>query len=446
MSGLLNINGSDDPSYRYKMPRIVGKVEGRGNGIRTVIVNCSEVAQSLKRSPGQITKFFGCELGARSEYKEDLDRSTVSGAIDSKNLQEMLTIYIDKFVLCSECNNPETVQKLRGSKKSTSIELHCKACGAVSEADSSHKLCTYIFKEMGPEKSANKKEERKKKKLEKAMKKATSGESESQEGDSDVSKDRKKEKKEKKKKKDKKKKKEYTEEELERKRKKKEKKRREKEMLASMENGKSTPENGGKSPEDEASTSSDCEDGEPLQAAVSSISIDDVAAIDSAANSINAFIAKDENAKVSEVALLEQVKMLQTNCGLRPQDKIAVLFFAICDLPIERYEESSYFPALGKLVSNQEEEKEVLACMEEMVTRALPGAAQETAKSRVPLVLKFLYDEDVVEEETIIDWYSGKIKVVHERSVVPDTVVAEIKAKAEPIITWLKEADEDDEE
>lgn len=40
-----------DPFYRYKMERIQSKVEGKGNGIKTVIVNLSSVASSLSRPP-----------------------------------------------------------------------------------------------------------------------------------------------------------------------------------------------------------------------------------------------------------------------------------------------------------------------------------------------------------------------------------------------------------
>ncbi len=40
-----------DPFYRYKMERLQSKIEGKGNGIKTVIVNLSSVAQSLAR-PG----------------------------------------------------------------------------------------------------------------------------------------------------------------------------------------------------------------------------------------------------------------------------------------------------------------------------------------------------------------------------------------------------------
>lgn len=40
-----------DPFYRYKMERIQSKIEGKGNGIKTVIVNLTSVANSLDRPP-----------------------------------------------------------------------------------------------------------------------------------------------------------------------------------------------------------------------------------------------------------------------------------------------------------------------------------------------------------------------------------------------------------
>ena len=159
----INKDMRSDPHCRYKMSPIIGKVEGRGNGIKTCIVNCAEVAGQLHRTPGELCKFFGCELAAQSRITDD--RAIVNGAHTDKVLQQILDVFIDKFVLCPVCKLPET--KL--SVSNGDIYHKCKACGAKSLVDSTHKLCTFI---VNKGKKAGKKKDRKanvsKKKDEKA--------------------------------------------------------------------------------------------------------------------------------------------------------------------------------------------------------------------------------------------------------------------------------------
>lgn len=95
----LNVNRNvQDSFYRYKMPpiiakvillrdnseklarnnkRLVIKVEGKGNGIKTVIVNMVDVARALLRPPTYVTKYFGCELGAQTQFDIKVWKSTV---------------------------------------------------------------------------------------------------------------------------------------------------------------------------------------------------------------------------------------------------------------------------------------------------------------------------------------------------------------------------------
>jgi len=133
-----------DPFYRYKMPRLIAKVEGKGNGIKTVIVNMTEVAKALSRPPTYPTKFFGCELGAQTQFDHKNDRYIVNGSHTDDKLQTLLDGFIKKFVLCPGCSNPET--NLIVSAKRGTISQRCIACGYNGGVDMRHKLTTYILK------------------------------------------------------------------------------------------------------------------------------------------------------------------------------------------------------------------------------------------------------------------------------------------------------------
>lgn len=132
-----------DPFYRYKMPPIQAKVEGRGNGIKTAIPNLSEVARALGRPSAYVVKYFGSELGAQTKIDETNDRFLVNGQHDAGELQDSLDGFINKFVLCGSCKNPETEIEIKGKDF---LQRDCKACGLISQIDPRHKLLTYILK------------------------------------------------------------------------------------------------------------------------------------------------------------------------------------------------------------------------------------------------------------------------------------------------------------
>lgn len=54
------------------------------------------------------TKFFGFELGTQVKIVQKNDKYIVNGAHDAEKLQDVLDLFIEKFVLCSDCKNPET--------------------------------------------------------------------------------------------------------------------------------------------------------------------------------------------------------------------------------------------------------------------------------------------------------------------------------------------------
>lgn len=73
------------------------------------------------------TKYFGCELGAQTQFDLKRDRFIVNGAHEADKLQDLLDGFIRRFVLCPECENPETVLSVH--VKAQNISQKCQACG-----------------------------------------------------------------------------------------------------------------------------------------------------------------------------------------------------------------------------------------------------------------------------------------------------------------------------
>lgn len=133
------LKDTKDPHYRYKMPKLTAKVEGSGNGIKTVITNMTAIARALGRPPSYPTKYFGCELGAQVTMDKDF---VVNGSHDPEKLLNLLYGFIRKFVLCSKCNNPETTLSIVNGN----IKQKCIACGHESIIPKAiHKLTTFII-------------------------------------------------------------------------------------------------------------------------------------------------------------------------------------------------------------------------------------------------------------------------------------------------------------
>jgi len=129
-------NNQNDPFYRYKMPPLVIKTKGRGNGVKTELVNIDDIAKSLARDSESIMKFIGYELGTIA------NGIVINGNFNEYIIKGLLDKYITKFVICDICGNPETFFVIR--KKV--LKAECKACGGRYEVDINHKLTDYLLK------------------------------------------------------------------------------------------------------------------------------------------------------------------------------------------------------------------------------------------------------------------------------------------------------------
>ena len=150
-----------------RCPASSGKVEGRGNGIKTVLVNVIDLGLALNREAPEITKFFGCEVGAQTTYAADTERAIVNGAHRDGDLQNHLSKYIENFVLCKNCKLPETYYKIKDGL----ISQKCNACGSKEAVDMRHKLTAFILAQHKKAKAESSKKDKADKKKEKKEKK-----------------------------------------------------------------------------------------------------------------------------------------------------------------------------------------------------------------------------------------------------------------------------------
>jgi translation initiation factor 5 len=120
-------SGIKDPSYRYKMPKMVLQQESRGNGIKTNIFNVEDVAAALRVPSKAIMKYVCAELGANMEQT-----SIVKGKHTYDTLLTILDKFIGKYVCCKNCKYPELIRYLEGK---SDLRSKCNACGTQGKHD-----------------------------------------------------------------------------------------------------------------------------------------------------------------------------------------------------------------------------------------------------------------------------------------------------------------------
>lgn len=116
---MLNVNGSDDPHYRYKMPPLETTIINCKGGL-TLITNIDKVCTSIFRVAVDLKKFYSKSLGLTAQLVDE--GLQIPGRFDTTVLQEKLQRYINKVVLCSKCKCPETLPVKKN-------KLRCAACG-----------------------------------------------------------------------------------------------------------------------------------------------------------------------------------------------------------------------------------------------------------------------------------------------------------------------------
>ena len=117
---------------RFKLP----KAEIFYEGNTTVIKNFDKICDAVNRDSDLILKFLLGAVGTSGEM--DGVRVVFQGKIPPKQMQDKLKEYIDTYVMCSECNKPDT----HLVKQGRTILIRCDACGAFRSVKSKRKKIT----------------------------------------------------------------------------------------------------------------------------------------------------------------------------------------------------------------------------------------------------------------------------------------------------------------
>lgn len=111
------LGGEDDQFNLFKMLPVIGKVEGRGNGVKPRTVSCHDVTSALHCPPGYVCKLLGCEIGAKTGNDDSAFIYVVNDAFQQKVLTDICKKFIKMYVLYTSCSLSGTINKLKMNGK-----------------------------------------------------------------------------------------------------------------------------------------------------------------------------------------------------------------------------------------------------------------------------------------------------------------------------------------
>jgi len=117
--GMKDVPKRSSSGGRFEIPKAVLQKAGR----RTIITNIFEVASVLRREPNHLIKFLLKELATKGDLEGQ--RLFVLGVFTTDHINKKIELYVKTFVLCEECEKPDT--KL--IKEGRFWTMKCEACG-----------------------------------------------------------------------------------------------------------------------------------------------------------------------------------------------------------------------------------------------------------------------------------------------------------------------------
>ncbi|CAE6918718.1 eIF5 [Symbiodinium natans] len=151
--GSVNLNGSDDHHYRYTMPALEVKHEGKTKMKKSLLVNITPISEAVGRPVEALLQYISQSSNAAWNLdgkggKSKSLKAYVTGHHAQADLQEQILAFIRSFVLCGHCGNPETRLEVEGAKKRRTATLVCKSCSRRTTLDPDEKCVKQMMQHM----------------------------------------------------------------------------------------------------------------------------------------------------------------------------------------------------------------------------------------------------------------------------------------------------------
>lgn len=137
----INIDGSSDLFYRYKMPQLQIKIHGKNKMVKTEFVNLIDVANALHTDPKYIVAFLGYTTASKFSVNDPIHTYYISGNKQCDELSNKLEEFINSMIICKGCQLPELMLSI--DKK---LWFTCKGCGLKYNVRFLDKFETFVLK------------------------------------------------------------------------------------------------------------------------------------------------------------------------------------------------------------------------------------------------------------------------------------------------------------
>jgi len=158
--------------------------------------------------------------------------------------------------------------------------------------------------------------------------------------------------------------------------------------------------------------------------------------LDLAVEGTRKFLEENPDASVKEI--VELVTNQQMASALKAHDKIHIFIrAAITPQFFKNKEIEKYAPVVVNIANGNK-------IMERRLISSLEFINKDKPKN-FPVMIKQFYDEDALQEETILEW-ADEGRSEFTLDAVDEETRAALRGEAEPVVVWLQEADSEDED